>query len=117
MTLNTSEPSDVRLVSELASYIREDRVAINSFLATDAFDVTELDVPAGTTSLFAGVELSVSNLEVIIIAGSGISTIANIYGGNAGQIKIFVFQDGFIDITDSITKANGTFYLNQEHRS
>ena len=48
----------------------------------------------------------------MIVTGAGLADIATILGGTEGQIKIFIFQDANIDLADSISKANGTFYLN-----
>ena len=112
MTLNVNEPNDTRLVSELASYIREDRVAINSIVGSDNFGVVDLTISAGATSLSIGSELSSDGIEVVVTTGDGLADIATILGGTEGQIKIFIFQDANIDFADSISKANGTFYLN-----
>ena len=112
MTLNVNEPSDARLVSELAGYIREDRVAINAIVGSDNFGVVDLAISAGATSLSIGTELSSDGIEVVIVTGTGLADIAAIFGGTEGQIKIFIFQDANIDLADSISKSNGTFYLN-----
>jgi len=98
-------------VSEIASYIREDRAAINAISGAGGVGVTELEVPALTTSLTIGTELDDYSIEVVIISGDGASTLDSILGGTQGQIKIFVFQDANIDMTDG-TKADGEFYLN-----
>jgi len=112
MTLNVNEPADTRLVSELASYIREDRVAINAIVGSDNFGVSDVTVAAGATSLSIGTELSSDGIEVVIISGAGLADIATILGGTEGQIKIFIFQDANIDFADGNAKANGVFYLN-----
>ena len=112
MTLNVNEPSDTRLVSEIASYIREDRAAINAIVGSDSFGVTELEIAAGATSLSIGTELSSDGIEVVITSGAGLADIATILGGIEGQIKIFIFQDANIDFADGNAKAGGVFYLN-----
>ena len=112
MTLDTNEPTDQRAVSELASYVRANRVAINAIVGSDNFGVVDLDVVAGATSLAIGTELSSDGIELVIISGTGLADIATITGGTEGQIKIFVFQDANIDIADGNAKAGGVFYLN-----
>ena len=37
--------------------------------------------------------------------------LATMTGGTEGQIKVFIFQDANIDLTDGV-KADGKFYLN-----
>lgn len=113
MTLNANEPLDTRMVSELATYIREARAAINAItVGSNNLAATSLAVPAGTTSLTVGTDLADAGLEVVTISGTGLSDIATILGGVDGEIKIFIFQDANLDFADSISKANGTFYLN-----
>ena len=73
----------------------------------------DLEVSAATTSLEVGDELSDSRHELIMMTGSGVSTLTTITNGTHRQIKVIVFQDGNISLTDSDTQANGTFYLNQ----
>jgi len=111
MTLNVNEPTDQRMVSELASYIRETRTAINAIAGSGNVGVTNLDVVAGATSLSVGTELDDFGVEVVIVTGLGLATLASILGGTDGQIKIFIFQDANISLTDG-TKASGNFYLN-----
>lgn len=112
MTLDASEPTDQRMVSELAEYIRANRTAIN-LLSAGAVVSTTLTVTAASTSLSVGTDLSSSSIEVIVISGSGISTIETILGGTAGQIKIFIFQDANVRIEDGNVKNSGKFFLNQ----
>ena len=112
MTLDTSKPNDTDLISELPGYIRENRVAINAIVGSDNFGVVDLEVAAGATSLTIGTELSRDGIELVVISGAGVATIATILGGTEGQVKIFVFQDANIDITDGNARALGVFYLN-----
>ena len=112
MTLDSTKPTDQSLVDELPSYIREDRIAINSIVGSDNFGVTELEVAAAAISLAIGTDLSTDGIEVVIISGAGLANIATITGGTKGQIKIFIFQDANIDIVDGNAKAGGVFYLN-----
>ena len=113
MTLSTNEPNDQREVSELASYIRENRVAINNLSGGGNVGNTVLSVAGGTMSLTVGIDLGLFGFETVKINGLGISTLSAILGGIEGQVKVFVFQDTNVRLTDSILKANGTFYLNQ----
>lgn len=111
MTLNASEPSAVRLVSELAAYQRETRAAVNSVTTGTGFTITNLGITVGTTSLTIGTELSAVGHELIILIGTGLSELATILGGTDGEIKTFIFQDGNVDMLDG-AKAAGKFYLN-----
>lgn len=104
--LTPSEPTDQRMVSELASYIRENRAAINSM------KISTLEVSTGATFLTIGTELNDEQLEVVVISGEGAATLATIQDGTAGQIKIFIFQDGNLDLTDGV-KSGGKFFLDQ----
>jgi len=113
MTLNVSEPADTRMISEIATYIRESRVAINAISGGGNVGATILEVTAGATSLTVGSEIGSYGFEIIIISGAGLATLATILGGTAGQVKVFVFQDTNIDITDGDAKINGVFYLDQ----
>jgi len=114
MTLDATKPSDAVLVSELPAYIRENRSEINSIgvSGTGAVGATTLDV-LGAISLTIGTELSSEGFETVVISSTGASVLATILGGIQGQIKMFVFQDLNVLITDSNSKANGTFHLNE----
>ena len=111
MTLDTTRPSDQVLIASLASYIREDRAAINSISGSGNVGVTEIEVGIGVTDLTVGIDLGTYGLEVVIISGAAAVTLDSILGGTQGQVKVLVFQDNNVDITDG-TKANGEFYLN-----
>lgn len=113
MTLNVNEPADTRLVSELPSYIRENRVAINAFESGDAeYTTTTITLATGTTTLVVGTDLANVDMEIILISALGACVLENITGGSAGQIKIFVMQDNDISFKDGV-KSEGKFYLNQ----
>jgi len=107
-----TKPTDQEIVSLLSSYIRANRVAINAIVGSDNFGVTELVVAAGATSLSIGTELSADGIEVAITSGLGLAILETILGGTEGQIKIFIFQDTNVDITDGNDKSVGKFYLN-----
>ena len=111
MTLNVNEPSDQTLVSEIAGFIRENREAINAISGSGNVGNTELEVPAGSTSLTVGTDLGTYGLEIVIISGAAAVTLAAILGGTNGQVKILIFQDNNITLTDG-AKNNGRFYLN-----
>lgn len=110
MTLNASEPSAVRLVRSLPSYIRETRAAVNSVITGTGFSTTILAL-AGETSLTVGVRLANVGHEIIFATSTGATVLATILGGTNGQLKTFVFGDGNITFTDG-TKDSGKFYLN-----
>ena len=113
MTLDTNKPTDQVDVSELSIYIREDRVAINAVSGAGNVGVTNLEVAAGTTSLAVGTELGTYGYETVIISGAAVVALATILGGTEGQVKIFIFQDTNVHITDGNIKLNGALYLNQ----
>ena len=113
MTLDATKPNDTELISELASYIREDRVAINALSGGSDIGFTDLDVAAGATSLSVGTELGAYGIEIVTVTGLGLADIATILGGTEGQIKIFIFQDSNVDLVDGNIKSGGVFYLNQ----
>ena len=112
MTLDVNKPTDQAFVAELSAYIRENRVAINAISGVGNVGVTDLTVAAGVVSLVVGTDLGLYGLELVIITGAAAITLATITGGTEGQIKIFIFQDANIDMTDGV-KADGKFYLNQ----
>lgn len=107
-----NEPMNQRLVSELPSYIREDRAAINSIVGQGNVGFTDLTIAAGAIALAVGTDLDDYGLEIITVTGAGLADIATITGGTEGQMKIFIFQDANVDIVDGNAKAGGVFYLN-----
>lgn len=113
MTLDQTKPADREEVSDLPSYIREDRAAINAIVGSNSFGYTALSVAAGVTSLTIGTELGAYDIEVVNITGLGAATLETILGGTAGQIKKLIFQNALTKLEDGNAKANGVFYLNQ----
>ena len=114
MTLDATKPIDQELISALPAYIRADRAEINaiSLSGTGAVGAQTLDI-SGATTLTIGTELSEEGFETIVISNTGAPCAMTAFlGGIQGQVKMLVFQDTNIDITDSNTKANGTFHLN-----
>jgi hypothetical protein len=113
MTLDVSQPTDQVLVSELPTYIRQDRVEINSVVAGGIMAQTDLTVTVGMTSLSIGGNLSTAGLETIVVTGTGVAVLETILGGSDGQIKIFIFSDSNVGLLDGDAKELGKFYLNQ----
>jgi len=113
MSLDTSKPTDQVVASELPSYIRENRVAINELISgiTEVTN-TELLVSAGDNALVIGTDLVDISIETILISGLGASTIEQIRGGTQGQVKIFIFQGNNVSFKDG-SKSDGQIYLNQ----
>jgi len=111
MTLNASEPSAVRQVSELPAYIRETRAGVNAVTAGTGFSVTDL-VMTGEVTLAIGTELVAVGHEIIFASSVGASVLATITNGTHGQVKTFIFADSNIEITDD-TADSGQFYLEQ----
>ena len=113
MSLDVNQPTDQVLVSEIPSYIRANRVEINS-ITDDVSDytTTNLTLSAGTTTLVIGTSLNNISIETIFINSLGASVLAQIQNGTNGQIKIFVMQDSNISFLDG-PKLIGQLYLNQ----
>ncbi len=111
MTLNVNEPTDQVLVSELPSYIRDDRAAINAVSGSGNVGFTDLSIVGGTTSLTVGSDLGTYGFEIVKVTGLAAIVLATILGGTEGQVKVFIFQDGNVSLTDGV-KSNGKFYLN-----
>lgn len=111
MTLDVNQPTDQVLVSELPSFIREDRVEIGSIAGAGNVGVTNLTVAAGVSQLTVGSELGNYGLETVVIDSVAAISLAYILGGTEGQIKVFVFQDSRISLVDG-PKSGGQFYLN-----
>ncbi|MHA1289114.1 MAG: hypothetical protein ACTSPB_17130 [Candidatus Thorarchaeota archaeon] len=113
MTLAANEPTDQRQVSELPAYIRENRVAINAISGAGNVGVTDLTLAAGSTSLVVGTDVGAYGYETVKVTGTGAATLTKITGGTEGQVKVFVFQDALVKLTDGNVKSGGEFYLNQ----
>lgn len=112
MTLDASKPNNQEIVSSYAGYIREARAAINAISGAGGVGHTNLTIAALTTSLTVGVDIGNFSLETVKVTGGGVVDIESILGGTEGQVKVLIFQDGNVDLVDSVSKANGTFYLN-----
>jgi len=111
MTLDASYPKDQTSIDGLPAYIRENRVAINAQEAGEGFGYTAISLN-GETSLTVGSDLEDVGLEIIKVTGTGATTLATILGGTSGQVKIFIFSDSNVDITDGNDKGSGKFFLN-----
>jgi hypothetical protein len=118
MTLDVNSPADTDPLSDLAADIREGRVDNNALWAAISTlgmvsTYRELNVAAGTTVLDIDTDIGNVAIEIINITGAGVSQLAQITGGTAGQIKIFYCGDANISFLTSATEINGTFSLNQ----
>ena len=114
MTLPENEPTDQRLVSELPSYIRENRAALNDIEGLEnTVGATDINVAPGTISLVVGTDLGDYGYESITMAAVNAAILESITNGTHGQVKVIVFGDDDIDLVDSNSQINGTFYLNQ----
>ena len=113
MTLDITKPADQVVVSEIPTYIREDRVAINSVSGGGNVGATTLEVPLASTALAIPTQLGIYGHEIVLITAAGAVTLTQITGGTAGQLKTFIFLDGLISLTDNSARANATFDLNQ----
>ena len=111
MTLNVNEPTDQVLGSAVPAYIRANRVALNAISGSGNVGVTELEIALGVTSLVIGTDVGSYGYEAIKLSGAAAVTIATMLGGTEGMVKVFIFQDANVDITDG-AKADGKFYLN-----
>lgn len=113
MSIDATKPTDQELVSMLPYWIRRNATAINSLIVGITEDtVTRLILPAGTTTLVIGTNLTATAIEIVLLDSYGICNIDQIRGGIEGQVKLFVFQRDSISLVDG-PKSNGSFYLNQ----
>ena len=115
MTIDATKPEDTVLVSEIPGYIRAGRAEMNSIgvTGTGAVGAVTLDIN-GAVTLTIGTELSGEGFETVVITNTGApSALTAILGGTQGMIKMFVFLDTNVDMTDSNALANGTFHLNE----
>lgn len=108
MALDTTKPEDTVLVSALAAYIRANRLAINtnetSIAAGSALVYTILNVAGGATAMDIDDDLSAAMLEMVLLTGTGAADIAEITGGTAGQVKIFILGDANVRFERDLTK-------------
>ena len=108
MALDTTKPADSALVSALAAYVRANRLAINtnetSIAAGSALVYTILNVGAGAVAMDIDDDLSAAMLEMVLLTGTGAADIAEIVGGTAGQVKIFLMGDANIRFERDLTK-------------
>ena len=113
MTIDATKPEDSALVSELPGYIRANRTEMNSMSSvTGSLGAGSIALAAQVTAA-VGTEFSLDGLEVCIMTSVGASVLTAITDGIEGQIKILLFEDLLVTLTDSITQLNGTFDLNQ----
>ena len=112
MSLDATKPTDVEPVSALPIYIREARAAINALSGGGDVGVTDLTIPAGTTSLTVGTDIGTFGFETVVVDAIAAVNILSILGGVQGQVKVFIFQDNIINIVDGLA-LNGGIYLNQ----
>jgi hypothetical protein len=114
MTLSIVQPTDQDLNARWPYWIRLLAVAINDIEGgvPAVITVTTLTMTAGGTTLFVGIDLSVSAVEVIILSATGPSVLQYIYNGTSGQIKIFMCADANVSFLDGIP-SGGRFYINQ----
>lgn len=114
--LNSLEPINTRLVSELPFFIRETREAFNNLNLISSLVTRNVVVQENQILLDIGeedYELSLLKLEnVFITSDGGTSTIERIRKATHGQIKIFIFGDSNISFRSGI-KEDGKMFLNQ----
>jgi hypothetical protein len=116
MTLDATKPTDQEVVAQLPYWIRQTRAEVNSIIAIvagDFYDYNVVTLTAGTTTIDITTHLTDGNIEAIRLAADGACTLTGLTGGEAGQIKVFVFVDSNITLTDGAKDTNGHFYLNQ----
>ena len=110
--MDATKPTDVELVSALATYIREARAGINALSAGSGVGVTALTIAIGAIALTVGTEVGTFGYEVLITNAGGAANIAKILGGTQGQTKKFIFTDNNVGIVDGLA-VDGNIYLNQ----
>lgn len=110
--MDATKPTDQEIIAAHAAYIREVRVAINALSSGSGVGVTVLDIAAGSVGLTVGTDLGLFGFELVLVTAVGAVTIVTILGGTEGQVKVFVFLDNDVSITDGAA-ATGHIYLNQ----
>jgi hypothetical protein len=110
--LDVTKPTDQEILSQIPTWIRETRAAVNAVADVNSIGTTELEVLAGSTSLTVGNEIGSYGYETILITAAAAISLTKILGGSQGQVKVFVFDDSLITIEDGIA-SSGNFYLNQ----
>ena len=100
------------MVSGLAARDREERAYMNTLETAMALlgavaSFTQYECTAGQTSIpVSAAGLASLFIEVVSITGAGAAAIAEITGGTAGQIKIFVMGDTDVTFVRDPTKMS-----------
>ena len=110
--MDATKPTDQEIIAAHAAYIREARAAINALSSGSGVGVTVLDIAAGSVGLTVGTDLGLFGFELVLVTAVGAVTIVTILGGTEGQVKVFIFLDNDVSITDGAA-ATGHIYLNQ----
>ena len=111
--LNINDPTDNVLVSNIPSYIRANREAINA-LTGGSIDLhlTTLNILVSTTTLAVNSDLSPNTFEYAMISAESPEIIDTIINGAEGQMKILAFMDDNLSFTDG-DSSGGKLLLNQ----
>ena len=114
--LDESIPADATTTfADYNKILRDTRAALNDLdtaitaLGGVITSDNDLTIPGGTTSLSVGEvgdeDLADQAIELINLTACGACTLGSITGGRAGQVKIFIFQDANVTITNGATIA------------
>lgn len=109
MSLDSSKPDGATLLSELSSYQRETREAVNNLEATTGAAVNTT-LNSDSASLLVGTDLSLNSVEVVHYSGN--TTLLTIKDGYEGMIKIFVLESSDIIFQTSEDTNGGEIQLN-----
>ena len=111
MTLDATKPADTNLVSEMGTYERETRAAVNALEALLAdvgavASMTRYTCTGGQTTIAVGGSTGLTEIpiELVLIGGTGAAAIEEITGGTEGQIKIFVMLNAYVHFVKDTTK-------------
>lgn len=115
MALDATKPTNTDNLATHAAYIRAIAAEVNSLAAgVSDVDQTNLSISAGTTALVVGTDLSSAMIEIVNVSAGAAVDIANITGGTAGQIKLFIAEDNNVSFSnDAVSIIGGVLRLNQ----
>jgi hypothetical protein len=113
MSLNALLPDDTTTtLAELNALLRETRLAVNTAntaitaLGGAVASAIDLVLTSGTTQIIVGTDMGAIALELVNLTAGGACVIDEIVSGTAGQMKIIVFGDTNITLTNNSAKID-----------
>lgn len=113
MSLDATLPADdTTTLAEYAALLRATREEVNTLatavaaLGGTVASVSTLAMLSGTTQIIVGTDVGDITLETVLATAAAAVVIDEIVQGRAGQIKIFVFGDTNITLTNNSAKID-----------